>query len=378
MDINTIIKDEYEKGTPLKLITKLVNLSERMIQRRAQSLGIEHAKSNNLRKRDRVMQEIEALGLDPTQVDHGWIKTEEASMHFRNDIPKQSVEKILEDSLELLKKHKVVYPTIKRQPIKDKHLFIIDPADVHIGKLALAVETGHEYNIQIAKKRCLEGVEGLIQKAQGFPLDKIMLVIGNDILHFDTTRRTTTGGTPQDTDGMLHSIYLEGLQLYVEIIEKLVTLADVEVVYNPSNHDYMSGYMLAQTLSAWFRGSKNVTFDVSIKHRKYTRYGANLIATSHGDGAKHEDMPLLMASESRDWSDTTHRYIYLHHLHHLKRVRWQDAGDKPGVTYQILRSPSAPDSWHSQKGYCGAPMAIEGFIHHKEQGRVCTLSHFFQ
>lgn len=317
------------------------------------------------------------MGIDPHQVDHGWIKTDTASIHFRNDIPVQSLETILEESLALFKKHKVVYPTIKRQPLKDKHLFIIDPADIHLGKLALAVETGAEYNISIAKQRCIAGVEGLLQKAQGFPIDKIMLVIGNDILHFDTPKRTTTSGTPQDTDGMLHSIYLEGVQLYVKIIERLLTVADVDVVYNPSNHDYLSGYMLAQTLQAWFRTSKNVTFDVSIRHRKYTRYGQNLIGTSHGDGAKHDDMPMLMASEAKDWSDTTHRYIYLHHLHHHKRVRWQDAGDKPGVTYQILRSPSAPDAWHAKQGYVGVPMAVEGFIHHKELGRIASLSHFF-
>lgn len=327
----------------------------------------------------RIQHEAERLGLDPKSVDHGWIKTEEASIHFRNDLSKPSVEDLLKESIDMMRKHSPKYTNIKYQKIKDPHLQVIDPADVHIGKLALAVETGEDYNIDIAKTRTLEGVEGLLQKAQGFPTEKIILIIGNDILHFDTPRRTTTSGTPQDTDGMLHQIYLEGLDLYVKVIERLMQVAPVSVVYNPSNHDYMSGYMLAQTLKAWFRLSPNVSFDTTIRHRKYSTYGRNLICTSHGDGAKHQDMPHLMASEHPDWSnkDKQFRYIYLHHLHHKKVTKWNSAHDTQGVTLQVLRSPSAPDGWHDRNGYCLAPRAVESFIHHKEHGQIASLTHYF-
>lgn len=325
----------------------------------------------------RLQDEAVRLGADPADVPFGWVKDEGVSLFIRNNLPKENLNNVIEDSISLMRSHKVTYPKIKRKKIVDPHLLVIDPADVHIGKLALAVETGTEYNIEIAKQRCVEGVEGLIEKANGFPIDKVMLVIGNDILHFDTPSRGTTSGTPQDTDGQLHQIYIEGLQLYVQLIERLMQVADVEVVYNPSNHDYMSGYMLAQTLAAWFRQSKNVSFDVSIRHRKYTKYGDNLICTSHGDGAKHNDMPMLMAAEAKDWSDTRFRYVYLHHLHHRKVTKWQAALDVPGVTMQILRSPSAPDGWHDRKGYTAQPQAVEGFIHHKTDGQVATLTHYF-
>lgn len=373
MDAQSYIRKAYQQGKPLAEIAATLGINKASVKARAHrdkdcpphaSLG-------------RIMLEASRLGLDPDTVDHGWIKTEDASLHFRNDLPGVRVEDLFADILKGMKGHSPKYPPVKREKIKDPHLLVIDPADVHIGKLALACETGEDYNIEIAKKRCIEGVEGLIQKASGYPIDKVMLVIGNDILHFDTNKRTTTSGTPQDTDGQLHQIFQEGLNLYVKVVEMLIPIADVEVVYNPSNHDYTSGYMLAQTLAAWFRLSKNVFFNVSIRHRKYTTYGKNLICTSHGDGAKHEDMPLLMASEAKDWSNTTHRYIYLHHLHHRKRVRWQDAGDKPGVSFQILRSPSAPDGWHDRNGYTGQPKAVEGFIHHKEHGQVACLTHYF-
>jgi len=109
------------------------------------------------------------------------------------------------------------------------------------------------------------------------------LIIGNDILHIDTPRRTTTSGTPQDTDGMWYENFLNAKKLYVDVIESLLTVSDVHVTYNPSNHDYTNGFFLADVISSWFRKCENVTFDVSIKHRKYFSYGQNLIGTTHGD-----------------------------------------------------------------------------------------------
>lgn len=371
------IAEGYMNNIPKAELAKQVGLSESAVRRRAQKMGLTGNIGTN--QFTRIQHEAERLGLDPRQVDHGWIKTEEASIHFRNDLSQVKAEDLFNDILKDMKKHAPKYKSIKRQKITDPHLLLIDIADLHIGKLALSVETGEDYNIEIAKQRCIEGVKGLIQKAQGFPLDRIMFIIGNDVLHFDTPKRTTTNGTPQDTDGQLHQIFKEGLNLYVEVIEMLLPIADVEVIYNPSNHDYMSGYMLAQSLEAWFRTVKNVTFDTTIRHRKYSTYGKNLFCTSHGDGAKHNDMPSLMSTEHPDWSNKENqfRYIYVHHLHHKKVTKWNSAHDTQGVELQVLRSPSAPDSWHAINGYCQAPRAVEGFIHHKEHGKIASLTHYF-
>lgn len=376
--INEQIAEGYKNGTPVYEICKQVNLHQANVRKRAKQMGLSHPMSNESR-RGRIKETIEAMGIDPKAVDHGWIKTEEASIHFRNDLSQVKVEDLFEDILKDMKKHAPKYTPIKRQRITEPHLFVVDLADCHLGKLALAVETGEDYNIEIAKQRCIEGTEGLIQKAQGFPIDKILFVIGNDILHFDTTDRKTTRGTPQDTDGQLHQIFNEGVKLYVQLIERLLTIADVDVVYNPSNHDYVSGYMLAQTISAWFRNSKNVSFDVSVRHRKHYTYGNNLITTSHGDGAKHSDMPFLMAHEHPDWSNKVaqKRYVYLHHLHHKKVTKWNSSHDTDGIHLQILRSPSAPDAYHAKEGYSTAPRAVEGFIHHKEHGQIAQLTHYF-
>ena len=96
-----------------------------------------------------------------------------------------------------------------------------------------------------------------------------------------------------------------------------LSVADVHFTFNPSNHDYTHGFFLAQVIETYFRNSKNITFDCSIAHRKGFMYGNNLIGTTHGDGAKSQDLPLLMAQEfSKEWAETKHRYVYTHHVHH--------------------------------------------------------------
>ena len=263
------------------------------------------------------------------------------------------------------------YPIIKREKLTDSHLSVIDPADIHIGKLCKAFETGEDYNTDIAVNRVLSGVNGLINKTVGFNTDKILLIIGNDILHTDTPKRTTTSGTPQDTDGMWYDNFLTAKNLYVKVIETLMQIADVEVHYNPSNHDYTNGFFLADCLNTWFRTSKNINFNTDISHRKYYRYHSNLIGTTHGDGAKDADLPLLMAQESKDWTDCKHRYIYTHHIHHKK------SKDYGSVCVESLRSPSGTDSWHHKNGFQHAPKAVEAFVHSKNDGQIARITNIF-
>ena len=253
----------------------------------------------------------------------------------------------------------------------DEHLFVIDPADVHIGKLAKSFETGEDYDNQIAVQRVREGVEGLLEKAKGFRIDKILFVGGNDILHIDTPKRTTTSGTDQDTDGMWYTNFLIAKELYIEILTRLIQVADVHFVFNPSNHDYTHGFFLADVIQTYFKDCKNITFDCSIAHRKYYVYHQNLIGTTHGDGGKMDNLPLTMAHESPDWSSCKHKYIYIHHFHH------KISKDYMGVCVEALRSCSGTDSWHHRNQYQHAPKAIEGFVHHPLHGQIARLTHLF-
>ena len=318
-----------------------------------------------------LINECLEKGLSPSKVRHYWYKSEHFSLNIQED-KADHLENFKESLISDLENYSPKYPKIKRTKSKDGHLLVIDPADVHIGKLCSALETGEDYNTNIAIQRVREGVQGILDKASGFNIDKINFIGGNDILHIDMPSRKTTSGTPQDTDGMWYENFLDAKRIYVEVLEMLIQIADVHFTYNPSNHDYMTGFMLADVIKTHFRNCKNITFDTSIAHRKYFQYHNNLIGTTHGDGAKNTDLPLLMAGESpKEWAVTKFRYIYTHHVHHKMSKDFQ-----ANVTVESLRSPSGTDSWHNRNGYT-SKKAIEGFIHSKENGQVARLTHYF-
>ena len=326
---------------------------------------------NNYR---RFYNEATEQGLDPNSVKHGWFKSKESSLFAKNPSFKTgestAFESMTKDIIEDIKSYAPKYPTIKRSKSKDAHLLIVDPADIHIGKLCTAYETGTEYNQNIAVKRVLEGVQGLLDKSNGFNIDKIIFVAGNDILHTDTPNKTTKG-TQVEQDGTWYDNFLTAKQLYVDIIEMLMQIAEVETVFNPSNHDYQSGFFLAQCIEAHFRQSKNVTFNCSIAHRKYSAYGNSLIGTTHGDGAKQIDLGSLMSIEAKEhWATSEHRYFYTHHVHH------KSSKDYINVSVETLRSPSPADSWHATKGYKSME-AVEAFLHSKEHGQVARITHLY-
>jgi len=286
---------------------------------------------------------------------------------------------VLKQINNFISEHAPYYP--KRKKVKkdiNSHLLVINPADIHIGKYSNDYETGDGYDIDTAVERVIEGINGILWKTKSFNIDKILFCLGNDILHIDNVYNTTTKGTSQDVDGKWWEHYEIALALYVKCVEMLREVAPVDCVHSMSNHDYQSGFHLAHSLKSWFRKCKDVTVDASVSSRKYYNYGNSLIGLEHGDGAKMDKLPLLMAQEQPElWAETKFRYWYLHHLHHKVKHKWLDAKDYIGCTVEYLRSPSGTDSWHSRKGYTGVPKAVEGFLHEKENGQVARITHYF-
>lgn len=309
-----------------------------------------------------------------------WIKEKGISLKVNNrrEDDSKSLEEIREEFIQDMDKYAPKYEKFEYSASKDPHCLIIDIADLHIGKLATMMESKNEYNTQKALSHARDGVAGILSKSSGFDLDKIIFIIGNDVLHIDTTKRTTTSGTPQDTSGMWYDNFVLARKLYCSVIESLCLIAPVHVIHCPSNHDFMSGFMLADSIHSWFRNNPNVTFDVSMSHRKYYQYGDSLISVSHGDGAKIDKIPYLAAHEvPQMWSDTKYRYAYLHHIHHKDLFKFQSGKDFIGMTVEYMRSPSGTDSWHHRQGYTGVPKAIEAVVHSKDKGQVARITHIF-
>jgi hypothetical protein len=314
-------------------------------------------------------EECARVGIPVDQVRNYWYKGKHFSIFAKSK--EVSYQQLRDELIAEMSDYAPIYPTIERHQYDDPHLLVIDPADIHIGKICSKTETGEYYDSNVATQRAIDGVRGILRKCRGYNIDKVVFVAGNDILHTDSPKKTTTSGTPQDTDGLWYDNYQTAKKLYIHLLELCVSLADTEVVFCPSNHDFMSGFMLVDSVVSWFSKCEQIRFHADMAHRKYITYHDNLLGFTHGDGAKTADLPLLMAHEAAsDWNKK-HRYVYTHHVHH------KTSKDYMSVCVESLRSPSGTDGWHHRNGYQHSPKAVEGFLHHPNHGQVARLTHIF-
>ena len=292
-------------------------------------------------------------------------------------------------------------PEYEGRPEADgENLLVIDLSDVHFLKLCVASETGYTYNRDVARHRVIEGVKALLRMAKPFHVGRILFVLGNDILHTDNSKNTTTSGTPQDTDGTIFQGFSDAKSAMIGAIEEAAKVAVVDLLHVPSNHDWVMGWALSQCLGAWFKdhpGVNSTDYGLSEMHRKYYRFGSNLLGLSHGDGAKEEKLYGLMVSEARSHiGECKNLYWLLHHVHHKDRKRrgvdvFLTEKDHNGMTahhfgssspegahvkIEYVRSPSPPDSWHHRQGYMNR-QGVECFIFHPEDGQKVRLTEWF-
>lgn len=275
-------------------------------------------------------------------------------------------------AIEEMKKHAPVWPAIKRtRPKKKGKIVEFDVFDLHLGTLCWEDETSQDQNLQTAYALGMNAVEDMLNKC-GSP-EKILFPIGNDFLHIDTLYNTTARGTRLDVDGRPHKLFAKGHLLLVNMLETMATVAPVEAVVVPGNHDTMSCFHLGLSVEAYFHKNPRITFDNGPGFRKYQKAGNTLIGYSHGskDDPKPKDLPNLMAQENREnglWCDTEFAEFHTGHFHKKKKLEYVPCTDKGGVIVYVIPSLCSTDAWHSQKGFVNWNRCAELRVFDKEHG----------
>lgn len=245
--------------------------------------------------------------------------------------------------------------------------------DLHIGKLAWGEECGENYDSKIAVALFLEAVEDLLNKTAGYSPDRILLVVGNDLINVDTSSNQTTAGTPQSSDGRHLKMFRDARQLMTAVIERLIMVAPVDVMIVPGNHDTFSVFALGEVLAAYFAKTPTVKIDNTPPLRKYYRFGRVLLGFTHGDKEKMTDLPLIMATERPElWGMTDYREFHVGHLHQRRATNWVGVGENKGVTVRILPSLCAAEDWHVGKGYIGNIRSAEAYVWDEFDGLIGT------
>lgn len=266
------------------------------------------------------------------------------------------------------------YEKIRYQKPANGMLFEIAMPDIHFGRLCWGEESGENYDIQIAKKAVLDVIGQFLQHTKLYPVEKILLPIGNDFFNSDTLFNTTTRGTPQQEDVRWQKTFQRGCELAIAIIDKCAAAAPVDVEVIPGNHDSQRAFFLGEALKFWYRSCSNVRVDNSAKSRKYYTFGKCLVGFCHGYSERLSNLPLLMATEEPDlWAKSVYREWHTGDKHHKKDMV-TTADEDRGVIVRILRSLVPFDAWTFNSGFIKPLKAAEAFMWDKERGLVAQFT----
>lgn len=256
-------------------------------------------------------------------------------------------------------------PVARRTSLGDGDPVVFEVAvfDPHIGMLAWGEEVGADYDTKIAIRDYAAAVEHLMSYALLYPTERILFVAGNDFFHVDALGEnsrggSTTKGTPQDVDTRQAKMFTAGRRALVAAVDRARTVAPVDVVMVPGNHDSQQTFRLGEVLNAWYRNDSEVTVHYGPARRKFYGYGKNAWMFTHGEEYKRQrdNLPLIFATECPPeiWTASTHREIHTGHNHIAMAGRYVPTGDLTET--RAIRTRSLPgltpeDAWHYEEGY---------------------------
>jgi hypothetical protein len=297
-----------------------------------------------------------------------------AKAQFKTEAEKeqraQGIRAEIEELKVLAKEDLGVKPRKAEKPAPDSGLMLeIATPDLHAGKLCWPLETGGApYDVKIAIATFDKAIDTLLERANSFKFDEILLCVGNDLYNSDNPEGTTTSGTSVSNDGRFHRTFRQVRTMLIRTIERLRTLSRVRVVCCPGNHDLQAAYHLADSLECYFHADQGVVVENAPVSRKYVQWGKCLIGFCHGHEERQEDLGLLMASEQPEkWAQTLFREWHLGHYHRLQTT------EKHGIRVRVLPALCTQDDWHSIKGFVNNLRTAQAFVWSKNQGLIAEV-----
>ena len=280
---------------------------------------------------------------------------------------KKDVLAVQKEIAALLADAKKAAPTpvkVWRKAVKSGKMLEVNIPDVHFGKLAWAKETGFEnYDTRIAEVMHDRAVDAILERSSQYEFEKVVYVVGNDLLQADDNESQTTSGTTVTTDARYKKTFQVARRSVIRAIEKLRAVAPVEVIIVPGNHDELSIWHLGESLDIYFSKYDDVVVHNEPDSRKFVEFGQVMLMFCHGHKGKRNDYPLQMATERPEmFGRTKWRETHCGHTHQTK------LDEQHGVRVRVLPAICPPDDWHSENGYTGNLRCAEGFVWDKIEG----------
>lgn len=253
---------------------------------------------------------------------------------------------------------------IKQDKKAEPEMMVVGLKDIHLGKYGCEEECGEDTDTGITVKRVQQVVaDGQARIGKARNVTRVLLPIGSDFYNVDNWFDTTYAGTQQDTDTRFKKVFRIGCLLMEGVIQQLRTIAPVEYVYCPGNHDTSTSWYLTEWLRATFKGQDDVVWVQNDQELSYHQHGVSLVGLYHGHKIKARKLCEIMPFEQpQAWAETTTREWLTGHRH------TQMVESHGGVVARTLPSLSGTDLYHRNHGYTTGPKASEVYYYGQDTG----------
>ena len=244
----------------------------------------------------------------------------------------------------------------KRRPRPDGQLAVLGIYDAHIGSLCWHEETGQDYTTEVGVRRAKNAIDDLVDELRGHPIDRLVMPIGNDLMHFDNARfETSSGNHSVDWDRKYPAVLVACHDVLAHLVDRGLEICDdIDVPLVAGNHDGRASLHLAHWLAQRYRHDKRVKVDTSSRRRKYRVYGGTLLGFMHGDRFNVREAHRIMAEEAAEhWPGAKCREWHTGDKHHRKQIDQTTLDTKGTVTFRINPSLASTDLWHYEQGFTG-------------------------
>lgn len=232
-------------------------------------------------------------------------------------------------------------PVYLNQSFQTKTCAVLSLQDIHIGKENI---DGVD-DIVEATKKCVENL--ILRSYHSCYLDKVVLVLGADLINVDSFNGTTTSGTPVENNMSAIDMYKKAFDLMFWTVNYIKQFCnELEVVFIPGNHDRLSSAQLAYSLSRTISCS-GIKWNIEYADRKVITYGNSFFALEHGDVSLSKSFFVFATQFSKQWGDAKFRTLYSGHYHKEKKVEYITTDEINGFTMRILPSLSRLDRYHN-------------------------------
>lgn len=270
--------------------------------------------------------------------------------------PKQNKSITFEDVDNFFENHKYQSKiNLKKYKDVNEKVLEIDIADLHNGKLPYL-------NDDTVQDDFYYTLSEIINRTKDKNISKIYFTPMGDTSNFDSINGATTSGTPVSNNKTLQTVFDETTTMFIDAIEQLSNIAEVEVLHIPGNHDLGFSYYLVKSLEMYFRKHNGVKIDTDHKIRKFRVIGNTLLGISHGNLSKANSSGWLQVEAREEWGKTKYSEVHMGHIHSQHTV------EKSGTICRYLPSMSPTDNWHYEKGFVGAVRSTCCFLWDLEKG----------